>query len=155
MATRPAATASTASGSISGVSCRSSDATTQLAGTDNRPSCTATRATANADADVSPTPDGSLSSRTALATRPASRASRDGHRSATHWAGDPAWEPATSPRSTASAVRVNRPAAATAASRSTTGSTVCRSDPVSWCTRVGRSDRAAVAADRTATSSSP
>ena len=49
IATRPAATASTAPGSSSGVSCRSSDATTQLADTDSRPSCTATRAPANAD----------------------------------------------------------------------------------------------------------
>ena len=146
IATRPAATASTAPGSSSGVSCRSSAATTQLADTGSRPSCTAIRAAVRS---------GAASSLTALATSPASRASRDGHRSATHCWVDPACDEATSPRSTASAVMVNRPAAATAASRSTNGSTASRSGPVSRCTRAGRSDRTAVAADRTATSSSP
>ena len=111
IATSPASTASPASGSIRGSSCRHSAATTQPAGTDSRPAATATLASART---------GAASSRTALATRPASRESRDGHRSAIHCAVVPACELATSPRDSASAVIVYRAAPARAASRSIT-----------------------------------
>ena len=101
-----------------GSAAASSEATTQPADTDSRPS-SPPPAPPPDDAPAAPHGAGQLADR--LGDQPGlagvQRRAPVGHPLGT----DPACDPATSPRATASAVTVNRPAAATAASASTTG----------------------------------